>query len=162
MQDPLAWLDDIDYMDPSWETIPHNAPHPSDVHSRSPAVLENTLNYTSLVRDYFLRKARVSSLALDKPDCMWYSRPPMSTVQDTCVTNIFLHLFRRHITATFSLFRDTDLSGQAHTPYIMAMAAVGGLFCSVAGSYNVARALYNDSRRMLLAKVRASSARCCC
>ncbi|KAM3471265.1 hypothetical protein MY5147_005943 [Beauveria neobassiana] len=106
-----------------------------------------------MVRTYFLRKAQVSSLALDRPNCMWYSKLPTSTVPDAYVVNVFLNIFRRHIPPTFSLFRDMNLSDSPTSSYYMAMAAVGGLFCSVRGSYDVARALYNDSRRILLTKV---------
>ncbi|KAH8719106.1 hypothetical protein HC256_003727 [Beauveria bassiana] len=151
--EPPTWLDCPDNMDQSWDISQYTTTPADSTSSKLSPDFLTASPITSMVRTYFLRKAQVSSLALDRPDCMWYSKLPTSTVPDAYVVNVFLNIFRRHIPPTFSLFRDMNLSNSPTSSYYMAMAAVGGLFCSVRGSYDVARALYNDSRRMLLTKV---------
>ncbi|PQK18089.1 hypothetical protein BB8028_0011g00180 [Beauveria bassiana] len=151
--EPPMWLDYPDNMDQSWDISQYTTTPADSTSSKLSPDFLTASPITSMVRTYFLRKAQVSSLALDRPDCMWYSKLPTSTVPDAYVVNVFLNIFRRHIPPTFSLFRDMNLSDSPTSSYYMAMAAVGGLFCSVRGSYDVARALYNDSRRILLTKV---------
>jgi hypothetical protein len=66
---------------------------------------------------------------------------------------VFLRLFQRHIPPTFPIFERSS-SMHKHPPsYVLAAAAVGGLFCAVAGSAEVARSMYNDARRLNLAAV---------
>ncbi|KAJ4154904.1 hypothetical protein LMH87_000175 [Akanthomyces muscarius] len=149
----MLWLDGPEYDDQNWEPVAWPQTPPVVILSDSSPGGPSSSNLTPLVKDYFLRKARISTLTLDQPECMWYSSQPPRTSPDEFTTNIFLNIFRRHIPPTFALFEELDPSGAANSSYCMAMAAVGGLFCSTQGSYNVARSLYNDSRRILLTRV---------
>ena len=86
---------------------------------------------------------------------MWYSAPPNLNDHDRDIIRVFQKIFRRHISKTFSLFEDTaTTNGKNRAAYILAMAATGGLFCTVPGSAEVAKSMYNDARRLLLASVR--------
>lgn len=84
---------------------------------------------------------------------MWYSAPPNLEDHDNDVVNVFLNLFHKHIPETFPLFDEAAVSQKRRAEYCLAMAATGGLFCSVPGSFEVARSMYNDARRLLLAYV---------
>jgi hypothetical protein len=103
------------------------------------------------MQDYFDRKSRAPSPSLNKVSRMWYSAPPDLTNHNKDIVKIFLSLFRKHIPSTFPLFTDTVRSQKNQVAYTLAMAATGGMFCKVAGSTAVAKSMYNDARRLLLA-----------
>jgi hypothetical protein len=108
------------------------------------------------MQSYFEEKSRPPSPSLNKATKMWYSRPPDFDSHDKTIMAIFLGLFRRHIPPTFTLFNDNffnEMDGGTTVEYVLAMAALGGTFCSVQGSAEVSRSLYNDSRRLHLASV---------
>jgi hypothetical protein len=88
---------------------------------------------------------------------MWYSAVPNLTHYRPEIKEVFLRLFQRHIPATFPIFERPNCQHKRPASYILAMAAVGGLFCSVPGSAEVARSMYNDARRLSLATVRVTS-----
>lgn len=159
-KETLPWLDCPEYADMNWgpDAWPQT---PSGVIISDPSPVGSwSSQITSIVKDYLLRKVCLSTLTPDRPEWMWFSSQPPRTSPDEFVTNVFLNIFRRHIPPVFSLFQEMDLSGPANSSYYMAMAAVGGLFCSTQGSYDVARSLYNDSRRILLTRVCDLSAIC--
>ncbi|KIW62192.1 hypothetical protein PV04_10390 [Phialophora macrospora] len=107
---------------------------------------------TGMMQDYFDRKSRKSSpSAPDKASVMWYSAPPNLDDHDKDVLNVFVNLFHKHVSETFTLFKEIDVPRKTRPEFTLAMAATGGLFCSVAGSADVAKSMYNDSRRLLLA-----------
>ncbi|KIV92371.1 hypothetical protein, variant 2 [Exophiala mesophila] len=106
---------------------------------------------TASMQEYFDRKSRAPSPSLNKASRMWYSTPPNLVDHNKDVLRVFLGIFRRHIPETFSLFKDNTSGRQNRAAYILAMAAMGGLFCTVPGSAQVAKSLYNDARRLLLA-----------
>lgn len=111
---------------------------------------------TTTMQEYFDRKSRASSPSLNKANKMWYSAPPNINDHNKDIIRIFEKIFRRHIPKTFSLFEATNTTGCKNRPaYILAMAAVGGLFCTVPGSSEVAKSMYNDARRLLLTSVRS-------
>lgn len=111
---------------------------------------------TASMQEYFDRKSRAPSPSLNKASKMWYSTPPNLIDHNKDILRVFLGIFRRHIPQTFSLFKDNTSGRQNRAAYILAMAATGGLFCTVPGSAQVAKSLYNDARRLLLAHVRES------
>lgn len=86
---------------------------------------------------------------------MWYSAPPDLGHHNKDVLTVFHKVFRRHIPKTFSLFEDTTAATNStnQPAYMIAMAALGGLFCTTPGSAEVAKSMYNDARRMLLSSV---------
>jgi hypothetical protein len=87
------------------------------------------------------------------------TRPqPNLEAHDKVVVKGFLNLFQNHIPETFSLFDESTINSnnKARPEYILAMAATGGLFCSVPGSAQITKSMYNDARRLTLASVRLS------
>ncbi len=109
---------------------------------------------TGMMQEYFDRKSRKSSpSAPDKASAMWYSAPPNLDDHDNDVLNVFINLFHKHVSETFTLFKEVKVPKKTRPEFILAMAATGGLFCSVPGSAEVAKSMYNDSRRLLLASV---------
>jgi hypothetical protein len=108
---------------------------------------------TAIMQEYFDRKSRAPSPSLNKASKMWYSAPPNMDDYNKDILRVFLNIFRRYIPETFPLFKDFTVGGQNRAAYTLAIAATGGLFCSVPGSAEVAKAMYNDARRLLLASV---------
>ena len=108
---------------------------------------------TASMQQYFNAKSRPPSPSLDKASRMWYSAPAHLKDHNKDVVRVFLSIFQRHIPHTFILFRETTFSQKGHVAYTLAMAATGGLFCTVSGSADVAKSMYNDARRLLLASV---------
>ena len=116
--------------------------------------LSTSLQETAgLIQEYFDRKSRAPSPALNKANAMWYSAPPILEDHDNDVVNVFLHVFNKHIPETFPVFVEACVGHDQRAEYCLAMAATGGLFCSVPGSFEVAKSMYNDARRLLLAYV---------
>lgn len=90
---------------------------------------------------------------------MWFSAPPRFQIYDRDVMNVFLNLAKVHLAQTFKVLAPFEASEGVEEELIAAMAAVGGLFCDVDGSQKVAGVLYNDARKMALAKVRLTELR---
>ncbi|KAK6369385.1 hypothetical protein LTS17_009728 [Exophiala oligosperma] len=114
-------------------------------------------NLTAIMQEYFDRKSRAPSPSLNKASKMWYSAPPNLDDHNKDIVKVFLQIFRRNIPQTFSLFKDCTVSRKSRAEYTLAMAAIGGLFCTVAGSSEVAKSMYNDARRLLLASFNVRS-----
>ena len=110
-------------------------------------------NLTASMQEYFDGKSRPPSPSLNKASRKWYSAPPNLHDHNKDIVTIFLNIFRKHIPKTFSLFEETTVSPKGRAAYTLAMAATGGLFCTVLGSATVAKSMYNDARRLLLASV---------
>ncbi|KAH8696269.1 hypothetical protein BGW36DRAFT_408196 [Talaromyces proteolyticus] len=106
---------------------------------------------TATMQEYFDRKSRAPSPSLNKASKMWYSAPPNMDDHNKDIVMVFLSIFQRHIPETFPLFKESTLGRQNLAAFTLAMAATGGLFCTVPGSAEVAKAMYNDARRLLLA-----------
>ena len=64
--------------------------------------------------------------------------------------NMLLNLARSHISPTFTIFSQFEATSDTSKELCLAMAAVGALFSTAAGNIAVAKALYNDARRMHL------------
>src|ERR1700753_424721 len=87
---------------------------------------------TGILQEYFDRKSRKSSpSAPDKASVMWYSAPPNLDDHDKDVLNVFVNLFHKHVSATFTLFKKIRVTSGTRPEFRLAMAATGGLFCSV-------------------------------
>ncbi|KEF60626.1 uncharacterized protein A1O9_02187 [Exophiala aquamarina CBS 119918] len=72
---------------------------------------------------------------------------------DRAIINVFLGLFQSRLSETFQHFRGFYIRKDTPTELYLAMAAVGGLYCSIAGSADVARWLYYSAQHKLLTKV---------
>lgn len=115
--------------------------------------------------DYFKQRALASSSqtlsnSVNSVIWAWHANQTNLSDHDPDILNVFLNIFRRNVSCTLPLFQDisTDLSIRADV--ILAMAAVGGLYCHIRGSFELSKAMYNDSRRRLLAAVRFSPIDC--
>jgi len=85
---------------------------------------------------------------------MWYSRMPDHTHYKKEVMEVFLRLSTKHIPYSLHPFyRRHSSEHKRPAMYVLAVAAVGGLFCSVSGTSTVARSMCNDARRLVLAAV---------
>jgi hypothetical protein len=148
LQDPQFWLDGSDF---SWSDGPFDASFLMPDYSISSASQQRV---TGMIQEYFDRKSRKNSpSAPDKASVMWYSVPPNLEEHDQDVVNVFVHLFQKHVADTFPIFTEIKSPKRLPPEFILALAATGGLFCSVPGSSDVAKSMYNDSRRLLLASV---------
>lgn len=56
--------------------------------------------------------------------------------------------------AAFQTFEALAIDEQTLPDVVLAMAAVGGLFSTLQGSFDISVALYNDARRLALGRVR--------
>lgn len=110
-------------------------------------------NLTASMQEYFNRKSRATSPSINKASRMWYSAPPNLDYHNKDVMKVFWNIFQKHIPQTFALFKNTTVGWKGRAAYNLAMAATGGLFCTVPGSAEVAKWMYNDARRLLLASV---------
>lgn len=99
------------------------------------------------------------------------SRPPSPTAQieheewirrlgsiqhtryDPDVVDVFLNLFRIHVVPTFRCFEELFTTDTTPEGLGIAMAGVGGLYCSTPGAVKVAKSMYNSIRIKLLSKV---------
>ena len=105
----------------------------------------------AMMKEHFQRRSRALSPTKIVDSHPWYSVPPRLQIYDESIINIFLNLARNHLADSFSVFAYFEAMPGMRQELCLAMAAVGGLFCSVEGSNKIAKALYNDARRMLLA-----------
>ena len=69
------------------------------------------------------------------------------------IVNVFFDLARTNLLPTFRMLETIASLDHPPSELDLALAAVGGLFCDVQGSYSVAKAMFNDSRKLLLASV---------
>ena len=109
-------------------------------------------NAIGIMFDHFQRRSRASSPTTHKAKRLWYSAPPLLQMYDKEVINALLNLARRHLAATFGIYAAFEATSDTNHELCLAMAAVGGLFSSVEGGTKVAKALYNDARRIHLEK----------
>lgn len=144
------WLDDIDSF--SLE---------NDNWSRNPIFLETESTSqmdvaVTMMRDFFQRRSRAPSPTRQESKQLWhqwYSAPPNLQIYDEEVINVLLNLAKTHLSSTFSLFSDFETTPKTKEELCLAMAAVGGLFCTVPESAKIAKKLNNDARRMQMEAV---------
>ncbi|KEF61798.1 uncharacterized protein A1O9_03368 [Exophiala aquamarina CBS 119918] len=141
------WLEDVEGFSLENENWSHN-PLFAEIDSTSQMDVAITM-----MRDFFQRRSRAPSPMREEPRQLWnqwYSAPPHLQIYDEEVINILLNLARTHLSSTFAIFSDFEVLPDTKEELCLAMAAVGGLFCTVSESAKVARKLYNDARRMQL------------
>ena len=111
--------------------------------------------YSLCIQEYFDRKPRTTSPGppLNKAATMWYSAPASLADHDPEIVNVFLNIFSRNIPKSFRIFHGPIMTSQQRPEVTLAAAALGGLYCTVEGSFDFTRAMQNDSRRLLLARV---------
>lgn len=144
-QDGEAWWEDMNLDDgDSFQVLNDQTPTSSSLQ-----------NHSVRIQEYFDRKPRAASPGPvpNKTTSMWYSAPTSLADHDLEIVNVFLTIFSRRVPESFRLFHDPTFTPQTKPELILAAAAVGGLYCTVEGSFNFAKAMHNDSRRLLLAYV---------
>jgi hypothetical protein len=100
--------------------------------------------------------SRASSPRRSQEQPRWLLDPP-SRRHDPEIVNVFLNLFAIHVATTFTTFQDFHIRENTPASLILAMAAVGGLFCEIDGSFRITRAMHNDARRIMLTRVRCTA-----
>ncbi|KAK4551893.1 hypothetical protein LTR86_010794 [Recurvomyces mirabilis] len=127
-------------------------------HAYSPAYVavddilpKNVQSATSMTQAYHRIHSGTTTPTNAANPRRWFSDPPSLQVYDDEIVNVFLNLAAIYITPTFPVFKDLNVRANTVPELYLAMAAVGGLFCQVPGSFDMAKALYHDSRRLLLA-----------
>ena len=114
-----------------------------------------TPTYTHSVQDYFNRRAlaRPSQPLSNSVILEWHASPPSLSHHGVDVLNVFLNIFHRNIPHTFPLFDDISIEPGTRPDFVLAAAAVGGLYCRVKNSFEFSKAMFNDSRRSLFTSV---------
>ena len=112
----------------------------------------------SMMKEHFQRKSASVTTSINADvDHSWFSAPPRLDVYDPQMINILLNLAKTNLAGTFTIFEDFRALQSTAEDLIVAMAAVGALYCDVEGSHKVAKACYNDARRITLAAVTTGS-----
>lgn len=73
---------------------------------------------------------------------------------DSDIVNYFINGFMTNNAVAFQTFEALKIDDQTLPDVVLAMAAVGGLFSTLPGSFDISVALYNDARRLALGRVR--------
>ena len=102
----------------------------------------------NIMEEHAKLRSRASSPTSHEARRTWYSAPPQLHIYDSEVINILLNVARRHLSATFGIYADFVAGETTPHELCLAMAALGGLFCSIEGSVTIAKSLYNDARRI--------------
>lgn len=118
---------------------------------------ENVQFALDMVEDYKRSTTVNETSALNSHPQQWFSECPDLERYDASITNVFLNLAVKNLGPTFSCLENFTVTGATRPELYMAVAAVGGLFCQVSGSYSVAEAMFHDSRRLLLSAVSSPS-----
>ncbi|CAM1509685.1 Fc.00g000200.m01.CDS01 [Cosmosporella sp. VM-42] len=103
-----------------------------------------------MMKDQLQRRSRASSPSREAQRWSWYSALPQLGVYDEEIINILLNVSKMHIASTFAIFADFEAGEETRVELCLAMAAVGGLYCTVPDSTKIAKMLFNDSRRLML------------
>lgn len=107
----------------------------------------------NLMKDHFQRKSRAAAPSSGPTQYSWFSAPPQLISYDNEIINAFLINAKRHLATMFPVLAPFEATHGTAEELVLAMAAVGAVFCNVAGSDRVAKACYNDARRIAFAKV---------
>lgn len=83
----------------------------------------------------------------------WVFSNPSIDKYDQFLLNFFVTLFMKNVAPTFVSFQGFCIDDSASASKVLAIAAMGGLYCGTPGSLNVSSALHSNARRLLLAKV---------
>jgi len=88
----------------------------------------------------------------------WLASVPSITKFDRSIVNHFMTTFMKEVPHTLTSFANFSVQGSTTAAEVLAIAAVGGLYCTTSGSHIVAKAMCSDARRILLTRV--SPSRC--
>ena len=106
-----------------------------------------------MMREYFQRKSLTSYYSLEAAQYCWYSSAPQISRYDSKMLDTLLNNAKRYLAGAFPILEPFEASFDTPEELVLAMAAVGALFCSVSGGERVAKALWNDARRIAFVKV---------
>lgn len=109
-----------------------------------------------LMKDHFQRKSRAAAPSSGPTQYSWFSAPPQLRSYNNEIINNSLNNAKRHLATTFPVLAPFKATSGTAEEVVLAMAAVGAVHCNVAGSDRVAKACYNDARRIALFKVNLS------
>lgn len=90
------------------------------------------------------------------PEWLLNLRPNIQP-HDKDIIGFFLHKFICHVAPMMPIFQDAEHEPSQPPELLLAMAAVGGLFCPIEGSFRISLAMHTDARRLALSRVSASS-----
>lgn len=123
-------------------------------------LFDNSSNLTSdpsphtVVVKYFNElMSAPNDLLSDDSLVRWLNLPLIPRAYDLEVLNALINIFMRHASGVFSSFEGFCIHHSMLPEQLLAMAAVGALFCDVPGSSHIGRVLYTDSFRMVAAHV---------
>lgn len=108
------------------------------------------------MKEYFQRKSRSVAPSSGPTQYNWFSAPPHLANYDSETINILLNIAKRKLARTFAFLSPFEAQLDTAEEIVLGMAAVGAVFCDTDGSDRVAKACYNDARRIALAKVYSS------
>jgi hypothetical protein len=117
--------------------------------SNNDALPENARSALAVVEQFHQLRSGAATPTRNKAQ-HYHSEPPREYDRDVLQTLIALAC--NFLRGTFGLF-STFEAGQETRSELYAMAALGALHCSVPGSYQVAKALHHDARRLLNASI---------
>ena len=81
----------------------------------------------------------------------WLKQPFIPRTYDLELINLLLNSFMEYVPATFKSFANFAVAEYTLPEQVLAMAAVGALFSNIESSWKIARTLYGDASRMLVA-----------
>ncbi|KAK4950245.1 hypothetical protein LTR10_011224 [Elasticomyces elasticus] len=81
----------------------------------------------------------------------WCSSAPDPYMYDLDVLDIWISIAVERIGPTFLVFNDFRVDESTGDTLYIAMAAVGGVYCAVENSFQLAKVMFNDARRLALA-----------
>ncbi|KAJ6443563.1 fungal zn(2)-Cys(6) binuclear cluster domain-containing protein [Purpureocillium lavendulum] len=85
----------------------------------------------------------------DEQTARWLQMPLVPRKYDLEILNALLKIFLRHVSETFTSFRDFRITSHTLPEQILAMAAVGSLFVNLKGGPRISRVLFTDCNRLL-------------
>jgi len=148
---------DIFYSEPfaTREPLIFNAPFDSGVYasSNNQEFCSGSAQSALSILEEHSRFSRSSSPQSRQEANRWLLTLPSMRKFDRQIINCFLSKFMKHIGPTFCSFTGFKIGESTTSEQILAMAAVGGVFCTTNGSFPVARAMCSDARRLLFAQV---------
>ncbi|TKA62152.1 hypothetical protein B0A55_10538 [Friedmanniomyces simplex] len=81
----------------------------------------------------------------------WCSAAPDPSIYDLDILDIWIELAITRVGGTFPLFQSFRVDENTRDELYLAVAAVGGAFCDAENSFDLARVMFNDARRLALA-----------
>lgn len=116
--------------------------------------LTSNLSPNTVALEYFNElMCTPNNLLSDDSLVRWLNLPLIPRAYDLEVLNALINIFMRHASGVFSSFKGFCVHSSMLPEQLLAMAAVGALFCDVPGSSQIGRVPYTDSLRMVAAHV---------